>query len=103
LTSVTEESIIQFIVPEGGKHPLMVTDKYMTEREKKSIPVTCVGLLSSLIPLQTLFDRFSTIFLTMRRLLLSPLNVAPARTDIRTTFQVRPMKEEVKNEYSDRG
>lgn len=57
LTSFTEESIIQFIVSEGGKQPLMVTDKYMIEREKKSILVTSVGLLSSLMPLQTLVEK----------------------------------------------
>jgi hypothetical protein len=32
LTSVREGSTIKFIAPEGGQHPLMVTEKYLCER-----------------------------------------------------------------------
>ena len=32
LSSVSQGSEIQFLVPDGGEHPLMVTDKYLGER-----------------------------------------------------------------------
>jgi hypothetical protein len=32
LTTVSEEAEIDFVVPDGGKHPLMVTPKYLRER-----------------------------------------------------------------------
>jgi hypothetical protein len=33
LETVTLGSIVKFLVPEGGRHPLMVTDKYLSERD----------------------------------------------------------------------
>jgi len=32
LSSVSQGSEIQFLIPDGGEHPLMVTDKYLRER-----------------------------------------------------------------------
>jgi hypothetical protein len=32
LSSVSQGSEIQFLIPDGGDHPLMVTDKYLRER-----------------------------------------------------------------------
>jgi hypothetical protein len=34
LTSVSQNSEIHFMVPEGGEYPLMVTDKYLRERSE---------------------------------------------------------------------
>jgi hypothetical protein len=33
LKTVKQGSMIKFLVPEGGRHPLMVTDKYLIERD----------------------------------------------------------------------
>jgi hypothetical protein len=33
LETVTEGSVVKFLMPEGGRHPLMVTDKYLSERD----------------------------------------------------------------------
>jgi hypothetical protein len=32
LTSIQEGSVVAFLVPDGGQHPLMVTEKYLQER-----------------------------------------------------------------------
>ncbi len=32
LTSIQKGSVIRFLVPDGGQHPLMVTEKYLQER-----------------------------------------------------------------------
>jgi hypothetical protein len=37
LSSIRKGSEIQFLVPEGGKYPLMVTDKYLLERSNWDI------------------------------------------------------------------
>ena len=33
LETVSEGSLVKFLMPEGGSHPLMVTDKYLSERK----------------------------------------------------------------------
>ncbi|MBI1914701.1 MAG: hypothetical protein HYS12_08185 [Planctomycetes bacterium] len=45
LQSVAEGSVIRFIVPESGEHPLMVTEKYLAERPHwEIIPCNRCGL-----------------------------------------------------------
>jgi hypothetical protein len=46
LVTVSRGSAICFLVPEGGEHPLLVTEKYLRERPdwEVAIPCSCCGL-----------------------------------------------------------
>lgn len=55
LTSVKLDSVIQFIVPEGGDYPLMVSPQYLAERSKWVIePCNKCGLTELFDPPSTL-------------------------------------------------
>jgi hypothetical protein len=41
LVSVAQGSAIRFLVPEGGEHPLLVTEKYLRERPDWEVAVPC--------------------------------------------------------------
>lgn len=59
LSNITEGSIIKFMMPSGGEHPILVTDKYLEERDRWLIhPCDKCGLTE-------LFDAPSDYFRVM--------------------------------------